>query len=170
MLNLARDITPEPVSWVMEGYIARRIVTMIASPRSSGKSLVGTWLGAEVSTGGPLASGRQGRVWINSLEDHLASVVRPRLEVAGADLSRVVLTAEPWRFPQDLGALRARLTAPPADLVILDSLQQHVPRFQAYEPCSDGGGGKHLGDRIRCDHRRRRGSEHVVPDRPFDAG
>jgi hypothetical protein len=108
----------------------------VAAPRSAGKSLFGVWIAKESSLGTPLASGNPLRVWLNSQEDHLASVLRPRLEVAGADLDRVTLTSEPWRLPGALETIRAQLVERSTDLLILDSLAQHIPRYQGHEGAS----------------------------------
>jgi hypothetical protein len=123
----AHDVRPEPIDWLIEGYFAKGIVSIIASPRSAGKSLAAIWLATEVSAGGSLTEGIRYSVWLNSLEDDLAAVIRPRLDVAGADLSRIELTDYEWRLPVDLPVIRSMLKARRTDLLILDSVQQHVP-------------------------------------------
>ncbi|MDP9296966.1 MAG: hypothetical protein M3O88_09780, partial [Actinomycetota bacterium] len=49
----------------------------------------------------------------------------------------VTLTAEPWRFPQDLPGLRNALESVRTDLLILDSLQQHIPAYQRHETSAE---------------------------------
>jgi hypothetical protein len=75
-------------------------------------------------------------VWLNSLEDDLSSVVRPRCEVAGVILDRTRLSANRYQFPDDLPAFRQELQqhageGRPDAMVVLDSLQQHLPKYIA---------------------------------------
>ena len=134
-IRWARDVEPGPVEWLLEGYLARRIVTLIAGPRSTGKSLVAVWLAAEVNRNGDY-------VWINSLEDDLSSVVRPRCEVAGAEMEQTRLSAIPYNFPRDLNSFARDLrrqaeSGQRTSLVILDSLQRHVPKYAVGEQASE---------------------------------
>ncbi len=123
MIRWARDVEPEPVSWAYDGYLPRRVVTLLAGSRNAGKTLVGLWFARELSLKGDC-------VWINTGEDALASVIRPRLEVTGADLSRIRVSAEPFRFPGDLDEFEDQVVEERPDLIVLDSLQRHVPRYQ----------------------------------------
>ena len=109
-------------------YIPRRLVTLVAGSRGAGKTLAALWFAREVSLQG-------GAVWCNTAEDALASVIRPRLEVAGANLSAIRVSSEPYRFPRDRELFEKAIIGHaeegrPDDLVILDSLQRHVPRYQ----------------------------------------
>jgi HEAT repeat protein len=133
----ARDIEPRPVEWVpgLPNYVPRRVVTLITGQRDIGKSNLMTWLAGQVTR-------RGGHVWINSLEDDLHSVVRPRLEVVGADLGRVRVSNDRLRLPGDLGRLQDMLRRHVAegardDLVVLDSLQRHVPKYVSSEAASE---------------------------------
>jgi hypothetical protein len=122
------------VGWVLAEFIPRRVVTLVAGPRNVGKSLVAIWLAAEVNRAG-------GRAWINTLEDDLSSVMRPRCEVAGA-MDRTRLSDVPYRLPSDLDSLRAELIrhqqdGAPDDLIVLDSLQRHVPKYVSTEHASE---------------------------------
>jgi AAA domain len=124
------DVEKHPVSWAMTDYIARGVVTSINGPRNSGKTLCASWLAAAMSRD---KDGAQPlRVWFNSQEDDLGSVLRPRLEAAGANLAKQVrLTGEHWKLPADLGRIKDELTQhregdKPDDVLILDSVQQHI--------------------------------------------
>jgi hypothetical protein len=127
------DVEKRPVSWAMTDYIARRVVTSINGPRNSGKTLCASWLAAAMSRG--LGGTQPLRVWFNSQEDDRHSVLRPRLEAAGASVAKEVnqvrLTEEHWKLPADLGTIRDALTqhregGKPDDVLILDSVQQHL--------------------------------------------
>jgi hypothetical protein len=86
----AEDVTKEAVTWAVAGYFPRRIVSLIAGPRDAGKTLFAVWLAAEASRGNPPL-----RVWLNSQEDDLGTVLKPRLDAAGADIKKTIrLTAE----------------------------------------------------------------------------
>jgi AAA domain len=125
----AEDVLKQPVTWAVPGYFPRRIVSLIAGPRDAGKTLFAVWLAAEASRGSPPL-----RVWLNSQEDDLATVLRPRIDAATDHLDKMIrLTAEHWRLPEDLKKIRAGLAehekgGAPDDILILDSIQQHVTR------------------------------------------
>jgi len=87
------DIEAKPIRWLWPGCIARGKVSMIAGNPGLGKSQVTASMAAIVSTGGQWPVDRapcdRGTVVILSAEDDPADTIRPRLEAAGADLSRV---------------------------------------------------------------------------------
>ena len=128
----AEDVRKQPVTWAVPGYFPRRIVSLIAGPRDAGKTLYAVWLAAEASQG--KAGGVPLRVWLNSQEDDLATVLRPRIDAATDHLDKMIrLTAEHWRLPEDLKKIRAGLAehkkgGAPDDILVLDSIQQHMTR------------------------------------------
>lgn len=115
----AIDIKPEPVEWLWPDRIAQGMLNVLSGPAGTGKSTMLYDLAARVSTQG-------GTVLIATAEDHLASVVRPRLEVAGADLSRVeLITGVDDRgllLPDDESHLRSRAIELDAALVTVDPI------------------------------------------------
>lgn len=88
------EVEPKPVQWLWEGRIPCGKVTLLDGEPGAGKSLLALDLAARVSRGVamPLSrsnpDGPAGVVLFND-DDNLADTVRPRLEAAGADLSRV---------------------------------------------------------------------------------
>ncbi len=87
------DIEAKPVSWLWHGRIARGKLTIIAGNPGLGKSQITASIAAVVATGGcwPV-DGQQctpGDVIFLSAEDDPADTLRPRLEAAGAILTRV---------------------------------------------------------------------------------
>jgi KaiC/GvpD/RAD55 family RecA-like ATPase len=129
----AAEIQPQPVEWVIQDSLPRRVITLVVGPRNSGKSLLAVHWAAEITKGSDRVP-EPGRVWLNSTEDDLRSVTRPRCEIAGADLERIRLSDKAYRFPQDIGCVEEVLMRLQAkdelpDLVIFDSLSLHVPRF-----------------------------------------
>ncbi len=89
------EIKPEPVRWLWEGRIPLGKVTMLQGEPGVGKSTLVYDLAARVSRGSdmPLVRGHDrsipGNVIIFSGGDELADTVRPRLDVAEADLTRI---------------------------------------------------------------------------------
>ncbi len=89
------DIQPRPIRWLWHGRIAQGKVSIIAGNPGLGKSQVTVGMAATVSTGGrwPVDGKRcdVGNVIILSAEDDPSDTIRPRLEAADADLSRVYI-------------------------------------------------------------------------------
>jgi hypothetical protein len=123
--TLASDIETRPIRWLWEERIPRGMISIFVGEAGQGKSLLlveltaivtrplprftdPVWMmyfpGKKFPEGGRMA--QPGRVVILSAEDHLESVVKPRLIAAGADLKRVVLLRG-TRLP-DLADLKAK--------------------------------------------------------------
>lgn len=87
------DVEGKKVDWLWPGRIARGKLTILAGMPDVNKSTMTLDLSARVTTGGLLPAGEGhaplGSVIILTAEDDVADTVRPRLEVAGADLARV---------------------------------------------------------------------------------
>lgn len=132
--KLLRNIKDRSPEWVLDGYVPKGCVSMVASSMNMGKTHVGVWMAKEASTGSPMALDKPQTVWFNSQEDSPEMVLRPRMMVAGADPDRVVLTSEPWQFPRDLNVVRASLEARQVDMLIIDSVQTHIPGFTSTLP------------------------------------
>ena len=91
----ASDIQAKPINWLWPGRIARGKVSMLAGNPGLGKSQITSSMAATVTTGGvwPVDKCRceRGNVIFLSAEDDAEDTIRPRLEAAGADLSRVFI-------------------------------------------------------------------------------
>src|SRR5262245_40204745 len=88
------EVQSRPVQWLWEGRVPLGKVTLLDGEPDSGKSLLALDLAARVSSGAamPLSRGKPAgpaNVVIFNDDDNLADTVRPRLEAAAADLSRV---------------------------------------------------------------------------------
>jgi hypothetical protein len=125
--SLRRGEQPE---WIARNRIPRSAITLLVGDEGIGKSLFWTWLLAHTTTGRaapefgiPERDPSDAIVIIT--EDDWSSTVRPRLEVAGADLDRVyVLCAEEDGsgapvFPGDMHVLRDSPVEP--SLVVVDA-------------------------------------------------
>lgn len=89
------DVQPEPLRWLWPGRIALGKVTMIAGDPGLGKSFITLDMAARISTGTPWPDALDqpnpaGGVVLLSAEDDLADTIRPRLDAAAADVSRIV--------------------------------------------------------------------------------
>lgn len=91
----ASEIQAKPIRWLWHGRFARGKVSVVAGNPGLGKSQITTSMAAVVTTGGTWPVDRTrcecGNVIILSAEDDPEDTIRPRLEAAGADLSRVFI-------------------------------------------------------------------------------
>ena len=88
----ASDIAPKPIDWLWEGWLACKMLHILAGDGGTGKTTLALTLAAAVSTGGKLPDGqraRRGNVLIWTGEDAVAEVLVPRLQEAGADMFRI---------------------------------------------------------------------------------
>lgn len=116
------DVKPETIQWLWEGRIPFGKVTLLESEPGIGKSSLTLELAARVSRGVPMPLEKTSRppanVVIFSGDDGLADTIRPRLDVADADPSRIF--AVDREFDEDDLA-----TIKPA-LIILDPLTGYI--------------------------------------------
>jgi hypothetical protein len=122
------DVVPERVAWLWDGRIPLGKVTLIEGDPGLGKSTLTLELAARVSRGAPQEGDRTAwepaGVVLLGAEDGLGDTLRPRLEAAGADLSRIVafrLDRLPT-LPDELRAIRDAMRAVTALLVVFDPL------------------------------------------------
>lgn len=138
------DVAPELVSWLWQGRLpAGKLVTLDGDP-GTGKSTLAVEITAHVTTGTPWPDGTpcpRGDVVILSAEDGMADTIRPRLDAAGGDPSRVhCLTAVDIGVTDDDGrtitrpptladtdAIRAAIESAGALLLIVDVLMAYLP-------------------------------------------
>ena len=91
-LQCAADITPEPIHWLWDRWLAKGKLHIFAGMAGTGKTTIAIALAATTTTGGRFPDGSQspiGSVLIWSGEDSPADTLVPRLMAAGADLSKV---------------------------------------------------------------------------------
>lgn len=94
VLRCLADVKPEPIRWLWPGRIALGKNHLLFGDPGLGKSFLTLDLAARVSTGAALPDGSGnaplGSVILLNCEDDLADTIRPRLNAAGADASRIV--------------------------------------------------------------------------------
>ncbi len=88
------EVPSQPVQWLWEGRVPTGKVTLLDGDPGAGKSLVALDLAARVSRGAAMPMARvrpagPANVVLFNDDDSLADTVRPRLEAAGADLSKI---------------------------------------------------------------------------------
>lgn len=93
----ASDVTPEPISWLWDGWLAVGKMHVLGGAPGTGKTTIAMGLAATVTTGGRWPDGSRcpvGNVVIWSGEDDPADTLIPRLCASGADPSRVYFIAD----------------------------------------------------------------------------
>src|SRR5689334_4378705 len=137
------SIESRPVEWIWKNRIPRSMLTLLEGDPATGKSTLLLDLVARVSRGwnmpGPnaalLGGNQPGMVILLSAEDDPASVIRPRLEAAGADLDRVVILSVPTLdggdrevaiTDDDIARIEAVALSEGAVLVVVDPLTAYL--------------------------------------------
>jgi hypothetical protein len=111
----AADVRPASIDWLWTDYVPRGMTSIFGGFPGVGKSTILYDLAARTS--------REGKVvLIVTAEDHLAAVVRPRLEAAGADLELVRIVTVPITLPGDVAVLGSLIREYDAALLVLDPL------------------------------------------------
>jgi hypothetical protein len=137
------DVTPERVEWLWNGRIPRAMITLVDGDPGLGKSTMTLDLAARVSRGRAMPYDTHdldrtaADVIIMTAEDHLAATIRPRLDAAGADTSRVYAItamprptdpeAPPTLAPDDVARLESAISERHSALVIIDPLMAFLP-------------------------------------------
>ncbi|MDR1078355.1 MAG: AAA family ATPase, partial [Propionibacteriaceae bacterium] len=123
-------VDPKPIRWLAQGRIPEGVVTILVGDEGIGKSLFWVWIAAIVTTGRAapeygIPGGPARPVLLVLTEDDWASIARPRLEAAAADLDLVSLicvepdgTGTP-EFPRDMHLIRDLDPAPA--LIVVDA-------------------------------------------------
>ncbi len=145
LITRLSDVTPQDVSWLWHPYIPLGKLTLLEGDPGLGKTFISLTLAAAITRGWPLLSqtGAPGNdlepadVLYMSAEDGLADTLRPRLDAADADVSRVhALTG--WRLDDgnegvegavslgDIPILEQALSAVKPKLIIIDPLQAYL--------------------------------------------
>jgi len=132
-LVLLSEVEPESIKWLWQGRIALGKITLLDGDPGQLKSTITLDLAARVTTGSRMPDGTDGvngGVVLVTYEDGLADTVRPRLDAAGADSTRVTAIASVGdgndtrlpSIPDDLNSIREAIAQVGALLVIIDPL------------------------------------------------
>jgi AAA domain len=114
VLTPASKITPRPVRWGWEDRLPAGHVSLIAGREGIGKSLLLTWLTAQVTAGTlpGVYDGTPRPVLYCATEDSWQHTIVPRLIAAGADLEQVYKVEVEQIEVNIEGAIRVELTMP----------------------------------------------------------
>lgn len=126
------DIPRAEARWLWEDRIPRGAITLLVGDPGLGKSLLTCQLAAKVSRGE--IGGGPRNVLMLTAEDAADVQIRPRLEVAGADLDLVHHIAartgdmpEGVLLPNDVVDLMREVQVTGAALLVIDPLMAHLP-------------------------------------------
>ncbi len=133
--TLLADVEPEKVEWLWDRRIPLGKITVLDGDPGNGKSVMSTDLAARLSVGRTFPDGQPcdtAGVVIMNAEDGLADTIRPRLDAAGGDPSRVLSLAtvpvgdegdeRHLTIPEDIPIIEEAVEQMGARLVIIDPL------------------------------------------------
>ena len=125
------DIEAEEVQWLWYPYIPFGKLTILQGDPGCGKTMVALDLAARLSSGTPLPFAEETCEPINLIyqtaEDGLADTVKPRLEAAGADCSKVLVIDESEQgLCMSDERIEQAIKETGAKLVILDPIQAYL--------------------------------------------
>jgi len=142
------EVQNEALNWLWRGRFARGKATLLMGDPGLGKSLITHWTAAQVSVGGEWPDGGrcdQGSAILFTIEDGLADTVKPRLEAAGADCSRIVAVRgvigedaskveRMFALDEHLELLEELVVREGASLVVMDPVSAYLgPNINAHK-------------------------------------
>lgn len=117
------SVTPEPINWLWNGYLAKGKLHLFAGKPSAGKTTVVLDLAARISRGGTFPDHTRavaGNILIWSGEDGIEDTLVPRLLGAGADMTRVFFVGQRQEGNE------ARAFDPSRDMPLLVEAARHA--------------------------------------------
>lgn len=119
----AAKIKPRDVRWAWRERFPAGMLSLVAGPPGSSKSVFSLMVAAELS--------RRGPVIVSGLEDPHEEVQVPRLIAAGADLDNAILWETRLADGLDVDELVGHVRGLGVLLVVLDPIAAHVPPTRA---------------------------------------
>ncbi len=135
----ADKVAIKKVDWLWPGRVARGTLAIVEGDPGQGKSAICLDLAARLSVGGPLPDGtacEPATSVVLSAEDSAETTLVPRLVAAGADLGKITIvnglpSGEPFRIPDHMPLLRAKVIETGARLVVVGPLYGFLdPKMQ----------------------------------------
>lgn len=139
-LTWLNEVSEERLTWTWLGWLPDRALAFLDGDPGLGKSVIWANLVARYTRGSyvPLSSKARfpgGKALIIADEDHLASVIVPRLRAAGADLTKVAKVGlrrdqggniVPFSVPEDMQRLIEAVKESGAGLVVIDPMSAYL--------------------------------------------
>lgn len=146
--NLASDVEPVAIEWLWPRRFAVGKLGLIAGHPDEGKSQITCFMAATVSTGGKWPDGgvaKEGKTIFLSAEDDVADTINPRLQAAGADLTKCIIVNA---LVKEKGAKQKRMFNLGDDLERLTGIieREGDVRLVVIDPISAYLGGKSKAD------------------------
>ncbi len=143
------DVTAEPIRWAWPSWLVSGKLHVFDGNPGVGKSTIVAALAASVTAGEPWPDGSlvpleaRGAVVYLTTEDDAATTIRPRMEAAGADLTRVRVIAtvpsadgNPYgrvpTIPDDVGLLLAECERIGARLLVVDPVMAYLGEVNSH--------------------------------------
>ena len=135
------DVEPELIRWMWSCWLAAGKLHVFDGNPGMGKSTIIAALAASITAGipwpdgGPVSDRARGSVVILTAEDDAATTIRPRMEAAGADVSRVrVISVVPTEngagrlptLPDDVELIVEACRACGAKLLVIDPVTAYL--------------------------------------------
>ncbi len=141
-LTCMASVQPQSINWLWPQRIARGKITLLCGDPGLGKSFITVDLTARVSTGASWPDDQHGLgeiagdVILMNAEDDMADTIRPRLDAAGADVSRVHCL-EGVRWKNNEGEIRVK-SITLADVANIETALQRAknPMLVCIDPIS----------------------------------
>ncbi len=119
------DVKPEKVSWLWPGRVPRGKLTLLAGDPGLGKSLMTLDITARLTTGRGWPDGAEAAieacpVIMLSAEDGIGDTIRPRLDAAGADVTKVYVLLAVTEVEHRSGTPKTRMFSLEDDLAELE--------------------------------------------------
>jgi len=133
------SIKPEILRWLWPGRIPLGKLTLLVGDPGLGKSLVTIDIAARISTGRKFPDGaecHQGSAILLSAEDDPGDTIRPRLDAAKAEVSRVHLLEAAYRFAEDGKRIEAPFSLELDIPVLEDAIERTGARLVVIDPIS----------------------------------
>ncbi|MEJ6013385.1 AAA family ATPase [Corynebacterium sp. H127] len=135
----ASKVKTERLEWLVENWIPKRSLTLLAGREGLGKSTIACALAAQATRGE--LGGRPLNVAYLNTEDSRAITVKPRLQAAGADLERVFFIdvagndgkPSSLKLPEDIDVLETSFIDGDVRFVVLDAAKSVMsPKLDGY--------------------------------------
>jgi len=132
----ASDIQTQPIVWLYESYIPIGTVTLLFGEGGEGKSFYALALAAAISNGLPLPGMDTpfpaSDVIISNAENPWPTVLKPRLEMLGANCERIHRINDGGkRLTMTDERIEAAIRKHSVKLTIIDPIQCHLPSFMS---------------------------------------